>query len=244
MADWSTYSLSDFLLFSPRVYDRLFELANAAAWPGHIAALGLGALLIWTAWSGRPTATRAALVLLSAVWAFVGWFFVLGHYATINWAATWIAVAFFVQSAACLLTAALARIETRRSGPFAHDDANARSRSVAVALALTMLTLAVFGYPLLAPASQQPWLQAEVFAIAPDPTAVATMAWLAAVRNVGWRWVLMIVPGLWCVVTGLTLWVMEDALFWIPPAAAALAVAAAIAETPRRRERSTRNGAP
>jgi len=243
MADWSTYSLSDFLLFSPRVYDRLFELANAAAWPGHIVALGVGALLIWTAWSGRPTGKRAALVLLSAVWAFVGWFFVLGHYATINWAATWIAVAFFVQSGACLLAAALARIETRRSGAFAQDDANARSRSVA-ALPLTMLTLAVFGYPLLAPACQQPWLQAEVFAIAPDPTAVAALAWLAATRSRGWRWVLMIIPGLWCVVTGLTLWVMEDGLFWIPPVAAALAVAAAIAQTPPRSERSTRSGAP
>lgn len=30
MAEWSNYSLSDFLLFSPRVFERLFALHNAA----------------------------------------------------------------------------------------------------------------------------------------------------------------------------------------------------------------------
>jgi hypothetical protein len=30
MSEWWTYTLSDFLLFSPRVYYRLFELHNRA----------------------------------------------------------------------------------------------------------------------------------------------------------------------------------------------------------------------
>ena len=33
MSEWWTYSLSDFLLFSPRTYYRLFELYNLAIWP-------------------------------------------------------------------------------------------------------------------------------------------------------------------------------------------------------------------
>ena len=33
MSEWWTYSLSDFLLFSPRTYYRLFELYNVAIWP-------------------------------------------------------------------------------------------------------------------------------------------------------------------------------------------------------------------
>ena len=33
MPEWWTYSLSDFLMFSPRTYYRLFELHNAAIWP-------------------------------------------------------------------------------------------------------------------------------------------------------------------------------------------------------------------
>ena len=34
MSEWWTYHLSDFLLFAPRTYYRLFELYNAAIWPG------------------------------------------------------------------------------------------------------------------------------------------------------------------------------------------------------------------
>ena len=41
-SEWWTYSLRDFLLFSPRTYYRLFELYNAAIWPAQIVALGLG----------------------------------------------------------------------------------------------------------------------------------------------------------------------------------------------------------
>ena len=43
MSEWWTYSLSDFLLFSPRTYRRLFELYNAQVWPAHLVAVGLGA---------------------------------------------------------------------------------------------------------------------------------------------------------------------------------------------------------
>ena len=42
MSEWWTYHLSDFLLFSPRTYYRLFELYNAAIWPAQIVALGAG----------------------------------------------------------------------------------------------------------------------------------------------------------------------------------------------------------
>ncbi len=44
MPDWSTYRLEDFLLFSPRTYYRLFELHNAAVWPGQVLAL---AAAVW-----------------------------------------------------------------------------------------------------------------------------------------------------------------------------------------------------
>src|SRR5205807_4521090 len=46
MSEWWTYSLSDFLLFSPRTYYRLFELYNLALWPGQIAAIALGIVLL------------------------------------------------------------------------------------------------------------------------------------------------------------------------------------------------------
>ena len=46
MSEWWTYTLSDFLLFSPRTYYRLFELYNAEIWPAQIVALTLGVVLV------------------------------------------------------------------------------------------------------------------------------------------------------------------------------------------------------
>ena len=45
MSEWWTYSLSDFLLFSPRTYYRLFELYNADIWPAQIVSLALGVVI-------------------------------------------------------------------------------------------------------------------------------------------------------------------------------------------------------
>lgn len=42
MSEWWTYSLRDFLLFSPHTYYRLFELYNQALWPLHLLALAIG----------------------------------------------------------------------------------------------------------------------------------------------------------------------------------------------------------
>ena len=41
MSEWWTYRLDDFLLFSPRVYWRMFELANAALFPLPFGMLAL-----------------------------------------------------------------------------------------------------------------------------------------------------------------------------------------------------------
>ena len=39
MSEWWTYRAEDFLLFSPRVYWRMFELHNTALWPLHLLDL-------------------------------------------------------------------------------------------------------------------------------------------------------------------------------------------------------------
>ena len=43
---WASYSLSDFLLFSDRVYWRMFETYNQALWPAQIGTIGAGLLII------------------------------------------------------------------------------------------------------------------------------------------------------------------------------------------------------
>ena len=52
MSEWWTYRLSNFLLFSPRTYDRLFELYNAAIWPAQAAAFLVGLVILF--FQNRP----------------------------------------------------------------------------------------------------------------------------------------------------------------------------------------------
>ena len=46
MSEWWTYRPVNFLLFSPRVYWRMFELHNAALWPLQVLALAAGLIII------------------------------------------------------------------------------------------------------------------------------------------------------------------------------------------------------
>jgi hypothetical protein len=68
------------------------------------------------------------------------------------------------------------------------------------------LVAAFAGYPLLAPLSGRPWLQAEVAGLAPDATVAATFAlMLLATRP---PWVLLAIPCVWAAVSAATLWTL------------------------------------
>ena len=91
MSEWWTYTPSDLLLFSPRVYYRLIELHNIAVWPVHIGAALLGLLLVrFIAKPGRGS-DRLVTVSLGAIWVWVAWSILWHRYAQINWAATYLA---------------------------------------------------------------------------------------------------------------------------------------------------------
>lgn len=204
MSEWWTYELSDFLLFSHRVYVRLFELHNGALWPLPLATLlaGVGILLAVV----RPNRLSGRLVpaVLGALWLWIAWSFFGVRYATINWAAPYIAPLFALQGLALIALA---------GGPGLAPAGRDLQQSRRLA-ATAVLALAVLGYPLLAPALGRPLEAAEVFGIAPDPTVLATLAVLAAADAERWRLPLTIVPMLWSAISGLTLWTMgaEEAL--------------------------------
>ena len=89
MTEWWTYRLSDFLLFAPDTYRRLFELAHAQGWPwaqAVAAALGLGVGLCAARAPAQPRAAALGCLLLGAAWAGAA-LFLVRHYATINWGA-------------------------------------------------------------------------------------------------------------------------------------------------------------
>ena len=198
MSEWWTYTLSDFLLFSPRTYYRLLELYNLGIWPAQLAGLAIGVSIAVLLLGARPQRDRIIAGLLAVCWLWVAWAFLHERYAQINTAAPWFAAAFALQA---LLLAGISAFGGRVALANAPVGA-ARIRSATV-------TIAVVGYPLLAPLAGRPWTNAEMFGAAPDPTAIATVAALGLARG-GRRVLLLVVPLLWCLVSGATLWAMNS----------------------------------
>jgi len=194
MSEWWTYTLSDFLLFSPKTYDRLLELYNLAIWPAQAVAGVAGITII--ALLARPVSSRDRIVcvLLALAWLWIAWAFHWQRYAEINWSAPWLAAAFAVQ--AFLLVVLSGRLALPRS-----------RREVAFAIAV--IAFCVGAYPLLTPLSHRSWMTAQTFGVVPDPTAIATIAVMASGRG-RVRWVLLVIPLLVCAVGALTLWAMDD----------------------------------
>jgi Family of unknown function (DUF6064) len=213
MSEWWTYTPEDFLLFSPRVYWRMFELHNGAVWPLQIPALLLGAaILVWVV-RPRPWSDRAVSAILAAAWIWVAWAFLWNRYATINWAAAYAVPAFAVE--ALLLAWAGAVWDHLRF---------AASRTVPGMVGLALFLYALVLHPLVAPLAGRPIRAAEVLAVAPDPTAIATLGLVSMASRGATAWPLLVVPSVWCAASGATLRAMGAWEGWIPLAAIGLAV--------------------
>jgi hypothetical protein len=218
MSEWWTYRLSDFLMFSPRTYHRLFELTNTEIWPLQIVTIAAGLAALWLAILGstsRGTHGRVVAVVLAAAWIIVAWAYHWERYAAINTGAPYYAAGFAMQ-ALLMVWCALRRDGLR----FGMQPAPVRW------IGLALFTAGVMLYPLLAPLLGRPWTQAEIFGVAPDPTAVATIgALLLAHGRIAW---LIALPLLWCAITALALWTMEVPDAAIPALALVLGMTMAV----------------
>jgi hypothetical protein len=196
MSEWWTYTLSDFLMFSPRTYFRTIELYNLAIWPAQLAgvAVGCGIFAVLVGWHGGHL--RIVSALLAVTWLWIAWAFHWQRYAQINWAASWFAGAFSLQ--ALLLAVAAVWL------PSYNAFAGTRERSIAA----LVIAFVMLGYPLLAPLTGRPWTTAETFGVTADPTAIVTVAVAAVVRG-RYRVVLLVIPVLWCLIAAATLWTMS-----------------------------------
>ena len=205
----SNYTIEDLLLFSERVYDRMFELHNAAVWPMHVVAIAAGLFVLFVAFNPSERGVRIAFGLLAMAWLFVAGAFFYARYATINWAAVYIVPLFG------LMAALLGWFAVRAKPP--EVSCNGTFPKV---IAGSVLVLSLVAYPLLDVLSGRPWIAAQVFAIAPDPTVVATLGFLALSRGAGVL-VAMIIPVLWAAITALTLYALGRPEFIVAPIAAA-----------------------
>jgi hypothetical protein len=215
MSEWWTYRPADFLMFSPRVYARLFEAVNEAWWPLHLLLLPAGLLGLWALARGR--ATLALTLGCGAAWWLCSTVFVQARYEPINWAAGYLVPLLWLL--AVLLPVLAWRTRHRAA-------VHGAARRVAWVLTAWALLL----HPLLAPLAGRGWAQAEVLGLAPDPTAIATLALLLvlppqpglagrAAALLAWLLVLA-----WCGFSGFMLAAMENHQAWVLGISAGVAV--------------------
>ena len=199
MSEWWTYALADFLMFSPRTYYRLFELYNREIWPMQLLSLSLGIAVLALLQGRGHWQGRMAAGILAACWLWVAMAFHLDRYATINWAARYFAGAFALQALLLLWIGVL-------RGQLVFERAHPTIRRMGSAL----VAFAVLVMPFVGLLVGRNWTQGEVFGVAPDPTAIATLGVLVTASG-RVLWEVLVIPLLWCAVSGATLIAMRSA---------------------------------
>ncbi|WP_448550860.1 DUF6064 family protein [Thalassotalea montiporae] len=188
-----SYSLHDFLLFSPEVYWRLVtNYLNAHQLIGADVAIATSIAVYLLVKHRYP---RLVLCFIALLWLWLGWQFYLTHYQTINHHASYLGLICFLQVA---LLVALAIKENY----FQNKAANAKKITVGLIIS-TMLTM-----PILAVSSGLPW-SAGMAGLMPIPTVILSLFFTSQLAS-RWRYLLYPLPVLIAVVELLTL----DLLTW------------------------------
>lgn len=172
------YRLSDLLLFSPEIYQRLLARYNGEIFPLQLLMLALGAGLFYALLTrqidGRRYGRGVIAALLAAGWLCSGLLFHLCYYDSINWMASYLAVVHVVIAGLLLLWGLFSfkgRVGRQRVGLAAGWPRDA---------GLLLLGLAVFVHPLLVFIEGQGLASAAFFGTHPAPTALATLAVMMA----------------------------------------------------------------
>jgi len=195
MGELASYRLSDFILFSETVYYRQFELYNQAVWPLHTVAILFSLLIAYALWKKPAWAGRVISGLLVVAWLWVAWDFLYQRFQQIHVVAEYYALGFALQAG---LLASYGVIKNRLT--------RCTTSQLRIMIGAMALFVALVLYPFTPLMTGRNWLQFEMFAIAPDPTVLATLAILFAYKAPK---VLYVVPVIWVIVSGMTLFVMQ-----------------------------------
>ena len=222
MDAWWTYGITDLVLFTPETYFRLFELYHRDWWPMQLACLAMAVVILLCLWLRPARGGRVIAILLAASWGWVSWAFLHLRFAPIHWVANWYAVAFFLQALLLFIYGV-----SRRGMEFETGN------TVRTGIGVVVLLFALLVMPATAHLSGREWMQAELFAMTPDATALATLGLLLLVKGQVAVW-LVIIPVAWSFVTGATLWALEAPEALILPVGAILTIVLMIMPVYRR----------
>lgn len=207
-------------MFSARAYYELFAHINLRLWPFQVGVLAAGVLLAVLFLRGGARRSVAGAVLLAATWGGVAGVYFLNEYATIHTFARWFAAAFGIEAVLLLLVGASRRCMTEQEIPV--------SRAIGGGV---LMAFALLIEPLLAPVTGRPWSQAELFALAPDPTVAFTFGALLTLSARWWAWP---IPALWTLYDAMTLRVLRAPEWAVLPTVAVIAVVSALVVRIRR----------
>jgi len=194
MGEWTSYRLSDFILFSETVYYRQFELYNQTIWPLHGVAMLFALVIIYAIWKRPVWSGRVISGMLVVSWIWVAWAFLYQRYYQIHVVADLYALGFGLQAG--LLT---------KYGVIKNRLTQYTTRQPWTSIGKGVLFFALLFYPFIAFIADRSWMQFEMFALAPDPTVLTTLAILLIYKAPK---VLYVIPVIWVIISGTTLCVM------------------------------------
>jgi len=194
MGDLASYRLSDFILFSQTAYYRQFELYNQAIWPLHCVAILFALMIFYLLWKNPVWAGRGVALLFVVSWVWVALAFLYQRFYQIHVVADWYAFGFILQAG---LIGWYGVIKNRFT-------LSVESR-LGVKIGSGLLFVALVFYPFIAVISGRSWMQFEMFALAPDPTVLATLAILLFYKA---PFIIYVIPVIWMLLSAMTLFVM------------------------------------
>jgi len=194
MGELASYRLSDFILFTQTAYYRQFELYNQAIWPLHILAISFVLVMLYALWKKPVWAGQLVALLLVVSWLWVAWAFLYQRFYQIHVVADWYALGFVLQAG--LIT---------WYGVIRNRFTLLVSNPLRIKMGSALLFVAFIFYPYIALISGRSWMQFEMFALAPDPTVLATLAILLFYKV---PIVLYAIPLIWMLLSAMTLLVM------------------------------------
>jgi len=149
--------------FTVEEFFGVFESYNHAIWPAQIIAYVLGFVAVALAWRDRILFGRLVMAILALFWVWIGVFYHILHFATVNRAA-WLFGAAFIAEGALLTVIGVGMAKVRFSF---------RVEPIPV-IGACFMAYAMVVYPLLGRLFGHHWPRIPVFGVTPCPATIFT----------------------------------------------------------------------